>query len=892
MRVPAIVAARALPRCKAKTKNIYFLSMKLMVLDGNSIINRAFYGIRSLATREGIFTNAIYGFLMMLSKLLDDEDPDALCVCFDVHAPTFRHEKFPAYKAQRKPMPEELRAQVPLMKEVLTAMNVPYYELPGWEADDLLGTIGRICTSENVECVIVTGDRDCLQLVNDNVRVKLVLPKISRRGTTDYTPEVFSAEYGFPPRGIIDLKGLWGDPSDNIPGVPGVGEKIGRLLVQKFGTIDKIYENIDSPEISDAVRKKLIAGRDKAELSRDLATIRDNAPIEFSVEKNLRRDPDAPALYALFKKLEFTKFIEKWNLAPAAPDNAVSGLDLFDFAETAAPATANPAAATTGQSTGGSFTRAEIVAACEAADTVFIFADDRGGEIAAFGIAAGSLRAVVSANADADFWARIFCEKIRKVANNVKQILRFCMELGIAGGGFVFDVVIAAYLLDPVVGIRGFTARLDAVSTAAQGAQLVRDLFATQKGEIERAGMAKLMREVEMPLCEVLADMEVIGASVARDKLEAFGKDCAEKAAQKREEIYRLAGTEFNLNSPKQLAEILFEKLALPSGKKKKNGYSTNAEVLKSLRDKHPIIGLLEEFRLYSKLKTLADGFLGSIAPDGRIHTTFNMTVTATGRLSSSNPNLQNVPARGEIGSEMRSFFVAGEGNVLIDADYSQIELRVLAAISGDTEMQNAFKNGDDIHAVTASRVFHVDLAQVTPVMRSRAKAVNFGIVYGIGQFSLAKTLDITREDAKTYIDAYLEKYSGVNEYMKKVVEDAKKNGFVSTLLGRRRAMPELLSSSHNIAAFGERVARNAPIQGTAADIIKIAMLRVFSRLKKEFPKAKLLLQIHDELIVEAPKESAEAVAKILSEEMENAFPLGVPLVAEASVGENWLAAK
>ncbi len=853
-----------------------------MVLDGNSVINRAFYGIRILTTKEGIFTNAIYGFLSILSKLLDDENPDALCVCFDVHAPTFRHKKFSGYKAQRKPMPEELRPQVPLMKEVLTAMNVPHYELAGWEADDLLGTIGRICDSENVECVIVTGDRDCLQLVSGKVRVKLVLPT-SRQGTMNYTPQVFTEEYGFPPKGIIDLKGLWGDSSDNIPGVPGIGEKTGLFLVQKFGGIDGVYAHIDSPEISDSVRKKLIAGKESAELSRELATIRTDAPIEFSVEKNLRREPNATELYTLFKKLEFTKFIEKWKLAPEVPPKETDGLELFDFAENStspAPLIENPS-------------NEETLAACRSAETVFIFADTRSDEkISEFGILAGTVSTAVPVCSDINFLAQLFDEKVRKVTNNAKQILRFCIERKIPAGGFFFDVEIAAYLLDPVEGMKNLNAQLESVSSATQGATLVHNLFSTQERELERTGMTKLFREIEMPLCEVLAEMEATGVAVAREKMEAFGKDCAEKASHASAEAFRHAGEEFNLNSPKQLGEILFEKLSLPAGKKTKNGYSTNAEVLKSLHGKHPIIECIEEFRLYSKLKTISDGFLESIASDGRIHTSFNMTVTATGRLSSSNPNLQNVPTRGEIGSEMRSFFVANSGNILVDADYSQIELRVLAAISNDPEMQTAFKSGDDIHTVTASRVFHVELSQVTSMMRSRAKAVNFGIVYGIGPFSLANSLGISREEAKTYIDRYLEKYSGVNEYMKKVVEDAKKNGFVSTLLGRRRAMPELQSSNHAVAAFGERVARNAPIQGTAADIIKIAMLRVFSRLKKELPQAKLILQIHDELIVETPKESAETVAKILSEEMGNAFPLGVPLVAEAAIGENWLSAK
>lgn len=847
--------------------------MKLMVLDGNSIINRAFYGIRLLSTRDGIFTNAVYGFISILSRLLDAEKPDALCVCFDVHAPTFRHEKFAAYKAQRKPMPEELRPQIPLMKEVLAAMRIPVYALAGWEADDLIGTISTRCSEENCECVIVTGDRDSLQLVNDKVRVLLVVSRMGKTETTNYTPEKFREDYGFEPKRIIDLKALWGDTSDNIPGVPGIGEKTASELIKKIGGLEAIYEQIDTSDIRESVKKKLLTGKESAFVSYDLATIRTDAPITFSPEENKRRAFDVPALYSLFKKLEFSKLIAQWNLAPAqAPADENDDLPLFSG---------------TPVSMAGNDETDAVLEACRKAEQCFLLFPETESGITfdRVEILAGTLHKTLDLDALSEAERRRFLEKllapeIKKVAINVKAIFRKCLETQMPSDGFIFDIALAEYLLNPLK-----------KPLLPENTREMQELFAKQIPELEQAGMAKLYREIEFPLCRVLAETEFHGIAADRAKLEEFSAEMDKATGAAQAAVFELAGTTFNLNSPKQLGEILFEKLGLPVIKKTKSGPSTDADVLKELTPLHPAVAKIVEFRQFAKLKTIVDGLIAAIAADGRIHTTFNMTVTATGRLSSSNPNLQNIPTRGELGNEIRRMFVAADGNTLVDADYSQIELRVLAHIAEDHAMQEAFNNGGDIHAVTACRVFGVDPVQITPTMRRHAKAVNFGIVYGVGEFSLSKSLGITRKAAKHYIESYLDKYAGVREYMKNVVEKAKQDGFVSTLLGRRRAMPELKSGKYAERAFGERVALNAPIQGSAADIIKIAMIRVHERLKKEVPEAKIVLQIHDELIVEAPVAEAEKVKRLLSEEMSAAFPLSVPLVADATSGANWLEA-
>lgn len=853
-----------------------------MVLDGNSIVNRAFYGVRFLSTHDGIPTNAVYGFLTILSKLLDDSAPDALCVCFDVHAPTFRHEKYPDYKAGRRPMPDELRPQIPLLKEILAAMRVPTYELAGWEADDLLGTIARRCAEADWNCEIVTGDRDSLQLVAERACVKLVVSRAGKTETKNFTPETFFDAYGFPPAQIVDLKALMGDASDNIKGVPGIGEKTAGELIRNFGTIASLYEKLDASDLSASVKKKLVAGKESAFASFDLATIRTDAPIDFAPEKNLRREPDAPELFRLFKKLEFSKLIAKWKLAPAADDS--DALPLF----------AAPDAPATGKTAAAPVLLDDVLARCAAAKNVSIFFDTKSPRpFAELAVCADDFSAVVSADNFSSENFRAFLEKffsadIKKSAHDVKAAMRACFAENLPADGFVFDTSLAEYLLDPVRA----PSSLPADAPAEERARAVAERCATLAPALEAAGMAKLFRDIELPLCAMLAEMERDGVAVDSAKLRDFSAEMDARADAARREVFALAGTEFNLNSTKQLGEILFEKLALPVKRKTKTGYATDADVLEELAPLHPIIGKIGDFRLFSKMKTIVDGLASAVAADGRIHTTFNMTATATGRLSSSEPNLQNIPARGEFGNEIRRMFVAAPGNVLVDADYSQIELRVLAHISGDVEMRKAFLSGEDIHTVTACQIFRAEPEQITPEMRRHAKAVNFGIVYGIGEFSLARDLGVSRRDAKRYIENYLEKYSGVRDYMKNVVEKAKADGFVSTLLGRRRAMPELSSANHNIRAFGERVALNAPIQGTAADIIKIAMLRVRVRLKKEIPEAKTVLQIHDELLVETPAAAAEKTKRLLSEEMSAAFPLAVPLVAEAASAQNWADAK
>lgn len=889
--------------------------MKLTVLDGNSIINRAFYGVRFLSASDGTPTNAVYGFLTILSKLLDESVPDALCVCFDVHAPTFRHQKYAEYKAGRRPMPDDLRPQIPLLKEVLAAMRVPAYELAGWEADDLLGTIAARCEAAGWLCEIVTGDRDSLQLVSAGTHVRLVVSRAGKTETTEYSPETFYEKYGFAPAQIVDLKALMGDASDNIKGVPGIGEKTAGELIRHFGTIAKIYENPEALDVSASVKKKLIAGRESAFFSFDLATIRRDAPLEFAPADALRRAPDAPALWRIFKRLDFSKLIAKWKLepppdavpadisgkaeradVPAESQGAFGDLPLFSAAP--APDAENssaPAASGVPAETQESPLE-KILAQCAAAESVAVYFDFENASAGAFpplAIAAGTLEAEISAAAFPSAAAhRAFLQKFLaapfpKIAHDAKSAMRACFDAALPCENFVFDTALAAYLIAPTRAVPPLSA-----GTPCGRAREIAERAAALVPALREAGLWALFSEIELPLCRVLARAEHVGVAVDSERLRAFSAENEAAAAALQSEIFALAGTEFNLNSPKQLGEILFEKLALPAHRKTKTGYSTDAETLREIAPLHPIVGKILEFRQVAKLKIIADGLIDAVAPDGRIHTKFNMTATATGRLSSSEPNLQNVPTRRERGNELRRMFTAARGNVLVDADYSQIELRVLAHVANDAEMQAAFRRGEDIHAATAASVFHVAPADVTPEMRRVAKAVNFGVVYGIGAFSLAQDLGIPRAEAKQYIEKYFEKFSGVSAYLKNVVEKAKADGFVSTLLGRRRAMPELSSANHNVRAFGERVAMNAPIQGTAADIMKIAMNRVSARLAADVPAAEIVLQVHDELLVETPAGTAETVKKIVSEEMENAFPLAVPLVADAAIGENWADAK
>ena len=880
---------------------------KLMAIDGNSIINRAFYGIRPLTTKDGTPTNAVYGFVTILLKLLEEEKPDALCVTFDRKAPTFRHLAYEGYKAQRKGMPEELAAQMPILKDVLDAMNIPRYELDGWEADDLLGTIAARDTAAGWETVIVTGDKDSLQLVSDHATVKLVTTRMGQTTTRNMTPAVFREEYGFDPIHIVDLKALMGDSSDNIPGVKGIGEKTAMDLIQRYGSVEAIYQGLDTLEAKPAVLKKLREGEEGARLSYDLATIRCEAPIPFAPEDNLRQESHTAALYDLFLKLEFQKLIDKLGLkAPQGEtpqEEQFTGTCTSEVVEDRARAQ-ELLALWRGQ-------ESVNVLALPGLDVVAVEHRVSEGERHAAVLRADKLEGYN------DLLKALFAGDIQKNAHDVKSLLSRLLEEGIEGDGFVFDTALAAYLLAPTdgsyelekLGMSWFNHEYpkaketylapDAFSPlgdegAVLGAllshcALIGALKEAMAPRLTELGMDKLYYEVELPLCAVLSRMEREGFLVDRKALGEFGEMLEGRIQAVQQRIYEEAGETFNILSPKQLGHILFDKLGLPPVKKTKTGYSTNAEVLEKLRGQAPIVDAVLEYRQYTKLSsTYVEGLTKVIAPDGRIHTSFQNTVTATGRLSSTEPNLQNIPIRTELGAELRKMFVAGPGNVLVDADYSQIELRLLAHIAGDEHMISAFRSGEDIHTITAGQVFGVPPEMVTRQMRSAAKAVNFGIVYGISDFSLSQDIGVTRKEAKAYMERYFERYSGVHAYMTDIVERARKDGFVSTLMGRRRWLPELKSSNFNMRSFGERVALNMPIQGTAADIIKLAMIRVDARLRAEGLKARLVLQVHDELIVECPEEEAETVKKLLTEEMEGVVSLAVPLTADAHVGKSW----
>ena len=881
--------------------------MKLMVIDGNSLINRAFYGIRMLTTKDGQPTNAVYGFVNILLKLLDEEKPDALCVTFDRKAPTFRHLAYEGYKAQRKGMPDELAAQLPVLKDVLAAMNIPRYELDGWEADDLIGTIAARDTAAGWETVIVTGDKDSLQLVTDSTRVKLVSTRMGQTTTKEMTPETFQETYGFAPIHIVDLKALMGDTSDNIPGVKGIGEKTAMDLIQRYQSVEAIYADVEGVEAKPAVKKKLTEGEEQARMSYDLATIRCDAPIDFSPEDARRREPDGPALYELFLALEFNKLIDKMGLSggPAAgrADKPAAGAvrqervtDRVRMEELVEQWRREPWVA---------------VLALPSLDVVAVAWD---------GGARAALCAADRLEGYNELLRALFSGEIQKVSHNVKDLMHLLLDEGLSTDGFCFDTALAAYLLSPTdgsyelekLGITYFNQEFpkakeylapDAFGPLADPAgpaeamcahaALAAALYRALAPKLEELDMHELYYGLELPLCPVLAEMERAGMLVDRRALADFGILLDGRIQADEALIYELAGEEFNINSTQQFGRILFDKLGLPPVKKTKTGYSTNADVLEKLRDKHPIVEAVLDYRQLAKLKsTYVDGLTKVIAADGRIHTSFQNTVTATGRLSSTEPNLQNIPVRTELGAELRKMFVAPAGRVLVDADYSQIELRLLAHIAGDEHMIAAFRTREDIHTVTASQVFGVPPEQVTHEMRRRAKAVNFGIVYGISDFSLSQDIGVTRAEAKAYMEKYFEKYSGVHAYMTQVVERAKADGYVSTLMGRRRWLPELKSSNFNLRSFGERVALNMPIQGTAADLIKKAMLRVDGRLRREGLEARLVLQVHDELIVECPEGEAEQVQRLLAEEMEHVAELAVPLTAEAHAGKSWAEAK
>ena len=843
--------------------------MKLLILDGNSVINRAYFGVKPLTTREGLYTHAVYGFLNILERMEKEEQPDAVAVAFDLHGPTFRHLRYDGYKATRHGMPEELAQQMPYAKEILRAMSIPIYECQGWEADDVIGTVGRICSNNAWQCVIVTGDRDSLQLIDEHVSVKLVISKPGQTNTTLYTPEVFREEYGFEPKKLIDLKALMGDSSDNIPGVAGVGPKTAKELLAKFGSLDGVYANLSDASIRPKLREKLEAGKENAYLSYELATIIPEAPIDFAPEDAIKQPYHKKELYQLFQKLEFVRLIDKYGLRGADFEAPIVETKLERLPQ-----------------------KDEI--------------PENLSQCAVYAAADGSLGIAWDAGVCALTPMEVQMQQLcipadaKLILHDSKTTRHRLAELDISCPAAWFDTALAAYDLNPSQSdypvsklsttFLGLNVEDGDAAGCAEAIWLLKPIL---EKELEKNGMTKLYNEIELPLCDVLYQMEHRGIAIDRKQLEQFGNMLTQRIADCEALIYSYSGEAFNINSPKQLGDLLFEKLGLPPVKKTKTGYATNADVLEKLKEKHPIIPAIMDYRMLTKLKsTYADGLMKEIREDGRIHTTFQNLVTATGRLSSTEPNLQNIPVRTDLGAEIRKMFVPKEGCVLVDADYSQIELRVLAHIADDKTMQQAFCSGEDIHTATASQVFGVSKEAVTPLQRRHAKAVNFGIVYGISEFSLAEDIGVSRYEAKEYINQYLATYHGVRDYMKKVVADARESGYTKTLYGRKRYIPELKSSNFNVRQGAERIALNTPIQGTAADLIKLAMIRVEDALQKSFPEAELLLQVHDELIVECPEAIAPQVAELVSREMEQVASLRVPLTAEAKFGKSWYDAK
>ena len=865
--------------------------MRLLVLDGNSIVNRAFYGIKLLSTKDGQYTNALVGFLNILQKLQDMVNPDHAAVAFDLPAPTFRHKAYAAYKAGRKGMPEELRQQMPVLKEMLPLMGFTLVEKEGYEADDILGTLSQAAAREG-ECFLATGDRDALQLVGEQVTVLLASTKMGRPETTAFDKAAIREKYGLDPAQLIDLKALMGDTSDNIPGVPGVGEKTALDLLHRYGSLDAIYENLDTLDIRESLRLKLQSGRDSAYLSRELGTICRTAPVETDMAAYSIRPLQREPLAKLFARLEFFKQIEKMGLNDPLPTPALdeNGRNL------------SPAAPLAPE---GEETLEEVLASARREERLDMLPRLDDGVLTGLAVAFDGRLAVFGREASGFEWLLELLEDetIAKRTHDSKPLYAALLAQGRRLTGVTMDTMLAAYLLNPLAS--GYDLSRLAQEYAVdipndgeagplvQDARLLPGVADVLAGEAERQGMDGLLADMELPLARVLADMENAGVAVDGPGIAEFGEVLQARIDDIQQRIYEAVGYPFNLNSPKQLAKALFEDLGLPAKKKTKSGYSTNAEVLEGLRDAHPAVSMLLEYRMLAKLKsTYCDGLLKVIGADGRIHSSFNQTETRTGRISSTEPNLQNIPVRQELGRELRRFFHAPEGWVLCDADYSQIELRVLAHMAGDPTMIEAFNTNADIHRITASQVFHVPEELVTPLMRSRAKAVNFGIIYGIGAHSLSKDIGVSYGEAKEYIEEYLRHYSAVDGFMNGLIERAKETGYAETLFHRRRPLPELRASNGVTRSFGERVARNMPIQGTAADIIKIAMIRVHDRLTAEGMRARLILQVHDELIVEAPQDEADKAAQILKEEMEAAADLSVKLAVDVHTGATWYDAK
>ena len=888
---------------------------KLVLIDGNSILNRAFYGImgsKMLMTEDGTYTNAVYGFLAILFKILDDINPEYVAVAFDLKAPTKRHELYKEYKATRKGMPEELASQLPIIKEILQAMNITIIEKEGYEADDILGTLAKYGEKQKLEVTILTGDRDSFQLVSNHITVRIPRTKMGKTETEDYTKEKILEEYGLEPKKLIEVKGLMGDTSDNIPGVPGIGEKTALELIKKYKTIDGLYQKIERNEddLKGKTREKIADNKELAILSRTLGTINIEVPLNIGIDQLERKDWNREKVTEIFKKLRFQRFMERFHLEEQKQEKletpfSSKKIETEDEKQNL------------------------INAIIENKRIFYVFSTEEEKKeeliikkkITAIHIYHEKENIVYTSNKVEDFKEIFERRDILKCGDKLKQDYILLKQMQVQPENLMFDVSIAGYILNAISGkykmedLAEQFLGIQIQSLITQDTKQQINLFEeteekeSNTGEIytycifhlyqklidklKETEQLELFQTIEMPLVEVLADMQYTGMYVNKEELKSYGEELQKKLEEMTKKIYELAETEFNINSPKQLGEVLFEKLKLPVYKKTKSGYSTDVEVLEKLKSEHPIIEYLLEYRAVTKLKsTYVDGLIPYIDNKGRIHSYFHQTVTATGRISSTEPNMQNIPTRTEMGKNLRKAFQAEKDHILVDADYSQIELRVLAHISNDKTMIEAFNHDEDIHTQAASKVFNIPVEEVTKELRSKAKAVNFGIVYGISDFGLGEQLNVSRKIAKEYIEQYLEKYKGIKHFIDNIIEIARKQGYVETLFKRKREIPELKSTNYMVRQFGNRVAMNTPIQGTAADIMKLAMIRVYELLKKEKMKSKMILQVHDELLIETVPEEKDRVYQILKDCMENVIHLEVPLKIEISEGKNWCEAK
>lgn len=844
--------------------------MKFLAIDGNSILNRAFYGIKLLSNKKGMFTNAIFGFMNIYLKHISEVRPDFVAVAFDLRSPTFRHKAVASYKANRKGMPPELAQQLPVVKELLGLMGIKVLECEGYEADDILGTLSKVCSDSGNQCFVLTGDRDSLQLIDENTTVLLA----TNRETVEYTPERFTEYYGFEPVKLIDLKALMGDSSDNISGVSGIGEKTASSLIKTYGTIEELYKKLPEADITKGVRAKLVKGEDDAKQSKWLATIVRDAPIDTDLESYKIGESDNAKISRLLTELEMFKLMEKLGISASEGINTEKTESVPEI-----------------HSIELSVSELTIDVISGLTECSYLFDGKK------LSVRDGNKGYVTE---DENIICEFMSSDCIKITNDSKSHYRYVMSHGAELKNLKADVSICGYLLNTSASdyaVEKMCAEYGVHYYSENGEYgelcSLEGLVGKLLSEIESEGMTELFRNIEMPLTEVLASMEHFGVRIDAEGVKEFGEYLTGMIEETQQMVFDEAGHEFNISSTKQLATVLFEEQGLPAKKKTKSGYSTNAEVLEELRNFSPIVDNVLKYRQYTKLNsTYVVGLLDKIAEDGRIHTCFKQTETRTGRISSTEPNMQNIPVRTELGSQMRKFFVAEEGKVLLDADYSQIELRVMAHLCGDKNMISAFQSGEDIHTSTAAQVFDMPPVMVTPEMRSAAKAVNFGIIYGIGAFSLSKDIGTSVAQAKKYIKDYLDNYPKVNKFMESTVENAIRDGYVSTMFGRKRRIPELSSSNKMMQAAGKRIAMNTPVQGTAADLIKIAMINVYRRLKEENLNAQLILQVHDELIVESSQEDSKRAAEILGEEMRSVWEMKVPLSVDVNEGASWYDAK